>query len=628
MGTAVTPIAVVQALKKQLTTAVAADNADDIKRVLNQLKSDIVVSEELIRETKIGVTVGKLRQNSNKSVVDLAKEIVRKWKTDVGQSGSKKADTASQNSSNVASPSPAPASPAPSKTESKPTKHMPPSSSSLSSSTTSKATDHKTEAASSAGASNGGGASLTRRESNGAPRTHVTDGLDFFKDKDATGDRTRDKCAEMIYDALASDSAAPIDLIQTRARALEKHVHSVNPPPEGTNAYRQKMRSLYLNLKAANNPSLREDVVSGEISVKRLSEMSAAEMASEEQQAINRKLVEENLFKAQGAAPQQAETDAFQCGKCKQRKTMYYQMQTRSADEPMTTFVTCLNCKAAPLLDARRQGAQANVISVQATIAGSLQTNNSLPTVRARLGNFIKSSANYSCDPVQAIWDNVVPPATISLYSGRGLPQAFFTSKPTTNESYINFVETIAVVNDTSGSVPWPVDINTGSYVGFAIQDSRGLMGFSELRTVYEGSRGDPTCRAVIDDPALSERNYSLPLVGSYDTNIYLPTATVPCQMPIQYSMSYKPGRLEAFNATGLPMRFFQGETDGVNVNIIETIAANLSRYSMGTEYWTPNVPIGTRMGFKLTDGRGQVAYSEVRTVYEATENTRRTCET
>ena len=117
---------------------------------------------------------------------------------------------------------------------------------------------------------------------------------------------------------------AATDLILKRARALEKHVYSLNPPPEGTNAYRQKMRSLFLNLKAANNPSLREDVVSGETTIARLVTMSPAEMASEEQQAINRKLVEENLFKAQGAAPQQAETDAFQCGKCKQRRTMYY----------------------------------------------------------------------------------------------------------------------------------------------------------------------------------------------------------------------------------------------------------------------------------------------------------------
>lgn len=50
-------------------------------------------------------------------------------------------------------------------------------------------------------------------------------------------------------------------------------------------------------------------------------------MASEERKAENRKLVAENLFKAQAAAPQQAETDAFQCGKCKQRRCMYYQVR-------------------------------------------------------------------------------------------------------------------------------------------------------------------------------------------------------------------------------------------------------------------------------------------------------------
>ena len=34
----------------------------------------------------------------------------------------------------------------------------------------------------------------------------------------------------------------------------------------------------------------------------------------------------------------------FQCGACKSRKVTYYQLQIRSADEPMTTYVTCLNC--------------------------------------------------------------------------------------------------------------------------------------------------------------------------------------------------------------------------------------------------------------------------------------------
>ena len=36
----------------------------------------------------------------------------------------------------------------------------------------------------------------------------------------------------------------------------------------------------------------------------------------------------------------------FKCGKCKSLKTDYFQLQTRSADEPMTTYVTCRDCGA------------------------------------------------------------------------------------------------------------------------------------------------------------------------------------------------------------------------------------------------------------------------------------------
>lgn len=70
-----------------------------------------------------------------------------------------------------------------------------------------------------------------------------------------------------------TDDCAASDLIETRSRALESHVWEQNPPPGGTANYRNKMRSFYLNLKAANNPGLREDVVSGEISIVQLYEM-------------------------------------------------------------------------------------------------------------------------------------------------------------------------------------------------------------------------------------------------------------------------------------------------------------------------------------------------------------------
>ena len=39
------------------------------------------------------------------------------------------------------------------------------------------------------------------------------------------------------------------------------------------------------------------------------------------------------------------EDGLFQCYKCKSKNTTYYSLQTRSADEPMTNFITCLNCK-------------------------------------------------------------------------------------------------------------------------------------------------------------------------------------------------------------------------------------------------------------------------------------------
>ena len=39
-----------------------------------------------------------------------------------------------------------------------------------------------------------------------------------------------------------------------------------------------------------------------------------------------------------------AATDEFKCYKCLKRQCTYYQMQTRSADEAITTFITCLNC--------------------------------------------------------------------------------------------------------------------------------------------------------------------------------------------------------------------------------------------------------------------------------------------
>jgi DNA-directed RNA polymerase subunit M/transcription elongation factor TFIIS len=42
--------------------------------------------------------------------------------------------------------------------------------------------------------------------------------------------------------------------------------------------------------------------------------------------------------------PIQIEEGIYECRKCKSKKTFSYQLQTRSADEGMTTFVECSKC--------------------------------------------------------------------------------------------------------------------------------------------------------------------------------------------------------------------------------------------------------------------------------------------
>jgi hypothetical protein len=70
-------------------------------------------------------------------------------------------------------------------------------------------------------------------------------------------------------------------------------------------------------------------------------------MASDEKKAEYRRLQEVNLFKARGAELTASETDTFKCNKCGKSKTSYYQMQTRSADEPMTVRLLCVQVSIA-----------------------------------------------------------------------------------------------------------------------------------------------------------------------------------------------------------------------------------------------------------------------------------------
>jgi transcription elongation factor S-II len=103
--------------------------------------------------------------------------------------------------------------------------------------------------------------------------------------------------------------------------------------------YIEKLRTLLINLKDAN---LLNKVLSKTLKPHEFVFMNHQELRPELWESLieEKKIKDENKY-----TPKiEASTDNFICGKCKSKKCTYYQLQTRSADEPMTTFVTCLDC--------------------------------------------------------------------------------------------------------------------------------------------------------------------------------------------------------------------------------------------------------------------------------------------
>ena len=109
--------------------------------------------------------------------------------------------------------------------------------------------------------------------------------------------------------------------------------------------YVNRLHSMMSNLDPnshVHNKKLLEKLKNGEIKDRDLAFMNIRDMYPEKWQSlIDEKIKRDNNLYEENMA---AATDEFKCYKCKERKCSYYQLQTRSADEPMTTFITCLNC--------------------------------------------------------------------------------------------------------------------------------------------------------------------------------------------------------------------------------------------------------------------------------------------
>jgi transcription elongation factor S-II len=103
--------------------------------------------------------------------------------------------------------------------------------------------------------------------------------------------------------------------------------------------YMDKLRSIYVNLK---NEDLLGQLKNGDLAPQQVAFMTHQEMNPNHWKELIERKIKRDASKYVDNA--QASTDMFTCKKCKSKRCTYYELQTRSADEPATVFITCLDC--------------------------------------------------------------------------------------------------------------------------------------------------------------------------------------------------------------------------------------------------------------------------------------------
>ncbi|XP_073347206.1 transcription elongation factor A protein 1 isoform X1 [Pagrus major] len=285
--------------------------------LLKELRS-IPMTLELLQSTRIGMSVNAIRkQSTDEEVTSLAKSLIKSWKKLLDEpGGGDKPSEEKRKEQTTPVVSPSQGSPE-AKEESSRVKfsHCSHSSSSSNSSSKSEPTEVSSNAL-----------------------------INTFPRAPTTSDSIRLKCRELIANALQTGEdyiAIGADCNELGAQIEE----CVFQEFKNTDMkYKNRVRSRISNLKDMKNPNLRRTVLCGSVTPERMAKMTAEEMASDELKEMRKNLTKEAVRDHQMATTGGTQTDLFTCGKCKGKCCTYTQVQTRSADEPMTTFVFCNEC--------------------------------------------------------------------------------------------------------------------------------------------------------------------------------------------------------------------------------------------------------------------------------------------
>jgi transcription elongation factor S-II len=149
----------------------------------------------------------------------------------------------------------------------------------------------------------------------------------------------RARLALLVHDDLFAENLERGIFNFAIEEATAKRVIKKWDKPQFVCIYMDRMRSIWSNLRS---PALLAQIAAREITPQALAFATHQELAPD----MWRPLVEKKIArdKSKLSTEAHATTDFFTCKKCRSKKCSHYELQTRSADEPMTIFITCLEC--------------------------------------------------------------------------------------------------------------------------------------------------------------------------------------------------------------------------------------------------------------------------------------------
>ena len=116
---------------------------------------------------------------------------------------------------------------------------------------------------------------------------------------------------------------------------------------KGDGPYTNRVLEILHNIKDKDNIEFREGIVNGEIKPEELATMDEVKMLNKAKRKELDKTIEDKVNEARSDWDKKHSkvlSGVYKCRKCGGDKTTQFEMQTRSADEPMTVFISCVEC--------------------------------------------------------------------------------------------------------------------------------------------------------------------------------------------------------------------------------------------------------------------------------------------